>query len=328
MDELVVFGLSRSRGLAERVGERLGVGLADIEERGFEDGEHKTRSLVNVRGRDVYVIHSLYGEPQQSVNDKLCRLLFFIGSLKSAAAGRVTAVVPYLAYARKDRRSQPRDPITTRYVAGMFEAVGVDRVVTLDVHNQAAYENAFSCGVDHLEARPLFVEYFAAKLGGTATAVVSPDAGGMKRAERFRQSLGARLGADLPIAFMEKQRSQGSLSGKALVGDVEGRTAVIYDDLISSGGTIARTVAACVSAGASEIVAAASHGILIGAAERTLAHPRLDHIVVTDTVSPVYLASGPVRDKLVTLGTDGLFAEAIRRLHSDGSLVELLGDNS
>ena len=127
-----LFALQASRAWAEPVAARLGVPLAAHEERAFEDGEHKVRPLVNVRGRDVYVMESLHGDEAQTVDAKLCRLLFFIGALKDAAAGRVTAVVPYLGYARKDRKTKARDPVTTRYVAALFEAVGTDRIVTLD----------------------------------------------------------------------------------------------------------------------------------------------------------------------------------------------------
>lgn len=185
----VVFALQASRDFGEKVCAVAGVSLSAHEEREFEDGEHKTRPLVNVRNRDVYVIQSLYGDQQQSVNDKLCRLLFFLGALRDASAGRVTAVVPYLCYARKDRKSKPRDPVTTRYVAALFEAVGTGRVVTLDVHNLAAFQNAFRIRTDHLEARGLFVDHFAPLVQSEEIVVVSPDAGGVKRAEDFRQAL-------------------------------------------------------------------------------------------------------------------------------------------
>src|SRR6516165_2451333 len=125
---LAVFALNSSHDFGEKVCARLGIPQSSHEEREFEDGEHKIRSLVNVRGKDVFVIQSLYGDPAQSVNDKLCRLLFFLGALRDASAGRITAVIPYLCYARKDRKSKSRDPVTTRYVAAIFEAVGVDGV--------------------------------------------------------------------------------------------------------------------------------------------------------------------------------------------------------
>jgi ribose-phosphate pyrophosphokinase len=222
--ELKLFALSATRGFGERVAERLALPLGKHEEREFEDGEHKARPLESVRGRDVYVIQSLHGDVEQSANDKLVRLLFFLGALKDAGAERVTAVVPYLCYARKDRRSKPRDPISSRYVAALFEAVRVDRVVTLDVHNIAAYENAFRIGIDHLEARPLFVDHFAADALEGPITVVSPDVGGVKRADAFRESLERRLRRPIAGGFMEKRRSEGVVSGELLVGEVAGAT--------------------------------------------------------------------------------------------------------
>lgn len=153
-----LFAFASCRAFGERIAARLGVTLAAHEERPFEDGEHKTRALVSVRGHDVYVVQSLHGEPGSSVNDKLCRLLLFIGALKDASAARVCAVTPYLCYSRKDRRSQPRDPVSTRYVATLLEAVGVDRVVTIDIHNIAAFQNAFRCPTEHLEANGMLVD--------------------------------------------------------------------------------------------------------------------------------------------------------------------------
>ena len=141
--DLAIFALSASRDFGEAVSGHLGVALSPQEEREFEDGEHKTRPLVSVRGKDVFVIHSLYGDSQQTVNDKLCRFLFFLGALKDASAEHVTAVIPYLCYARKDKKSKARDPVTTRYVARLFEAVGVDHAIALDVHNVAAFQNAW-----------------------------------------------------------------------------------------------------------------------------------------------------------------------------------------
>lgn len=190
-DELMLFALGASRPFAELVARQIGIALAAHEEREFEDGEHKTRALESVRGRDVFVLHSLYGDAEQSGNDKLCRLLFFIGALKDAAAARVKAVVPYLAYARKDQKTKPRDPVITRYVATLFEAVGTDAVVTLDVHNLAAFQNAFRCRTEHLNAHRLFAAFCAPLLKDCEVVVVAPDAGGIKRAEQFRQHLAA-----------------------------------------------------------------------------------------------------------------------------------------
>jgi ribose-phosphate pyrophosphokinase len=322
VSELSVFALNASREFGQRVAEALGVPLAAHEEREFEDGEHKARPLESVRGRDVYVVHSLYGDASQSVNDKLVRLLFFLGALKDASAGRVNAVLPYLCYARKDRRTKTRDPVSTRYLATLLETVGTDRVVTLDVHNLAAYENAFRIRAEHLEARKLFVEHFSALLGSEEVAVVSPDVGGVKRAEAFREALERRVKRPVARAFMEKQRSAGVVSGERLVGDVGGRVVIIIDDLISSGTTLARAAAAC--GAARKIYAAASHGLFAQKAAEVLGGSAIARLVVTDTVPPLRLAAGAARDKLTVLGTAPLFAEAIRRMHTGGSLVELL----
>jgi len=322
--EIVLFALQSSRAYGEKIAGRLGIPLSDHEERAFDDGEHKTRPLVNVRGRDVYVIQSLYSDDGQSVNDKLCRLLFFIGALRDASAGRITAVVPYLCYARKDRKTQTRDPVTTRYVACLFEAVGTDRIVTLDVHNVAAFQNAFRCGTDHLEARKLFVDHFKVTLRDEDLVVISPDIGGMKRADAFREALGRATDRTIPGGFMEKQRARGVVSGESLFADVEGRTVIIIDDLISTGTTIARAAKACRKNGAKRIYVAASHGIFAVKANEVLADPVFEKVIITDSLPPFRLAGDLVYNKLVVLDAAELFAAAIDRIHSGGSLVELL----
>jgi len=319
----ILFALQASRAFGEAVGAKLGLPLAPHEEREFEDGEHKARPLGSVRGGDVYVLHSLYGEPGQSANDKLCRLLFFIAALKDAAAARVTAVVPYLAYARKDRRSQPRDPVTTRYVACLFEAVGVDCVLTLDVHNPAAFQNAFRCRTEELEARNLLVDHLVPALGAADVTVVSPDAGGVKRADRFRERLAAVLGRPVGAAFAEKYRRQGVVSGEALVGDVAGRTCIVVDDLIAAGTTVVRTAEACRERGAARVLAAATHGLFAAAANTVLAASCVEHVVVTDSVPPFRVTDPAFRAKLTVLRVAGLVADAIRQLHEDGSIVAL-----
>jgi ribose-phosphate pyrophosphokinase len=320
----VLFALGGSKDFGEQVSCRLGLALSEHEEREFEDGEHKTRPLVGVRGKDVFVLHSLYADDRQSGNDKLCRLLFFIGALKDAGAGCVTAVVPYLAYARKDRKSKTRDPVTTRYVASLFEAVGADAILTMDVHNLAAYQNAFRCRTEHLEAYGLFVAYFAPMLKEHEVVVVSPDAGGIKRAEQFRQRLAQALGKPVGAAFAEKYRSEGVLSGDMLVGNVKDKVAIIIDDLISSGGTLARTAHACVEQGATRAMAAATHGLFTGNAPALLAESALEQIAVTDTVPPFRLGQGRASEKIRLLGSTELFAQTIGRLHSGGSVSALM----
>ncbi len=322
-EDVRLFSLNAGRDFAEKLSRELAIPLSPHEEREFDDGEHKTRPLTSVRGKDVYVVQSLYADASSSVNDKLCRLLFFIGALRDASAQRITVLAPYLAYARKDQKSKPRDPVTTRYVAQLFEAVGTDRLMTLDVHNLAAFQNAFRCRTEHLVATKLMVLFFAETLANKRIAVVSPDIGGVKRAELFRQSLSHVTGGEVSSAFMEKQRSGGVVSGDTLVGDVKGRATVIFDDLISSGTTIARAVQACAAAGAESVCAAATHGVFTGDASNNLSLDALTKLVITDTI-PVSGLEGKAADKLVILQSAPLLAEAIRRLHFEGSIVDLL----
>ncbi len=320
----LLFALGATRPLGEAVSRSLGVPLSPHEEREFEWGQHKARPLVNVRRRDVFVLHSLHGEPGQSADDKLCRLLFFIGALRDAAAERVTAVVPFLCYSREERETQPRDPVTTRYVAAMFEAVGTSRVVTLDVHSLAAFQNAFRCPTDHLEGRRLFVEHFAAREQRAEVTVVSPDLGGVPRAEAFRQALQRALGREVGAAFVEERRSQGEVSGDALVGSVAGRDVILLDDMICSGTTLVRAAQACRRAGAARVHAAASHGAFTDEAGTALADPALDGVVVLSALPPLALPDDIAARKLVVLDVAPLLGAAIRRIHEGGSLVDLL----
>ncbi|MBP2296769.1 ribose-phosphate diphosphokinase [Azospirillum rugosum] len=325
-DGLVLFDLDPAWGQGARIAEHLEVPLSPHEERSFEDGELKVRPLVGVRNKDVYVVQSLQGDAERSVHDKLCRLLFFAGAVKDASAARVTVVAPYLAYARKDRRTKPRDPVTLRYLASLMEAVGVDRVVTVDVHNQAAFENAFRCRTEHLEARKLFVAHLAPLIGERAVSIVSPDVGGVKRAERLRESLEHALGRAVGLAFMEKTRSGGVVRGETLVGDVRDRMVVIVDDLISTGTTMMRAASASRMAGCGPIHVAATHGVFVGGAPAVVASPLFDRVVVTDTLPPFRLPERLVAHHVTVLGTAPLLAEAIVRIHRGGSVSELLAD--
>lgn len=318
-----LFALQATRELGSAVAERLGCPLSHHEERDFEDGEHKIRPLDNVRGADVYVLQSTHGGPAESPNDKFCRLLFFIGALKDAGAARVTAVVPYLCYARKDRRTKPHDPVTVRYVAAMLEAVGVDCVATLEVHNPAAFENAFRCPTVTLTAAPLFISY-ARGLSEQPLCVVSPDTGGAKRAELFREALEAATGRAVAKAFVEKHRSAGIVSGELFVGEAKGATALVIDDLISTGNTLRRAARAARAAGARRVIALVTHGLFMEGSQEVLQSPEIDRLVVTDTIPLFRVKTATVRAKIEILSAAPLLAEAIRRLHRGEDLSDLL----
>jgi ribose-phosphate pyrophosphokinase len=322
-ERLRLFALNATAELGGSIAARLGTPLSRHEEREFEDGEHKARPLDPVAGADVFVVQSLHGGPEASANDKLCRLLFFIGALKDAGAADVTAVVPYLCYARKDRRTKPGDPVTTRYVAAMFEAAGADAVVALEVHNPAAFENAFRCRTVTLTAAPLFVDHVS-RLKDEKLCVVSPDTGGAKRAELFREALEAARRQPIGKAFADKHRSAGVVTGDLFVGDAAGATALIIDDLIATGGTLMRAAKAARAAGARRVIALAAHGLFMKGAAEALADPALERIVVTDAVPAFRLPPGATRDKLVMLPSAPLLAEAIARLHEGRPLTDLL----
>ena len=322
-EHLPLFAPASSRATAEAVARVLGIELAQLEERNFEDGEHKIRPLTPVRGKSVYVLHSLYGEPGQSANDKLCRLLFFISALKDAGAASVTAVVPYLCYARKDRRTKANDPVTSRYVASLLEAAGADLVISLDVHNPAAFENAFRRPTVALTAVPLFVEY-ALQLNDSALCVISPDPGGVKRAELFREALEQASGQPVGKGFVDKHRSSGVVSGTALVGNVSDATVLVIDDLLSTGGTLQRAARAARAAGARRVIVLVTHGLFMAGTQEALADKAIDRIVITDAVPPVRLDDKRIAAKLDVLACAPLLGEAICRLHQGGATEDLL----
>lgn len=322
MTQPLLFAPQASRAFGERVAAALGVPLSAMEEREFEGGEHKTRPLVSVRGQRVFVLQSMSGDDAGSANDRLCRLLFFIAGLKDSGATSVTACVPYLAYARKDRRTKDRDPVTLRYVAQLIEAAGTDHVIGLDAHNLAAFESAFRCPVDHLEAAPLLATHLAAPSGGAPVCIVSPDIGGAKRAQRVQELLESRTGREVGFALIEKRRSSGVVSGgEQVIGPVAGKRAVIVDDLISAGTTLMRGVRACRAAGAVEVIAFATHGVFVPESRQLLGPDGPDQLIVTDSILPTRI--GDAARAPVVLPVSGLYAEAIRRISSGESVVAL-----
>jgi len=323
-----LFALDSTKAFGEHVAQNLGMQLCSHEEREFPDGEHKARPLENVRGQDAYVIQSLYSEPGQSVNDKLVRLLFFLGALRDAGALRVSAVIPYFAYARKDRQTKARDPVTTRYMAEILEATGADAIVSADVHNVVAFQNAFRCHAWHLDTRRLFVKHLLSTLGDEDLIVASPDPGGIKRAQLFGETLEGEIGRPVGSAFMEKRRTSGVVSGTLLVGEVAGTTAIIVDDMIASGATMVRAAKALRDRGAKDVICVAAHGLFVGEADASVRRGEIDRWIISDTVQPFRLPPSLVSQRVEIVSAAPLFAAAISALHQNESLVALLAEKT
>jgi ribose-phosphate pyrophosphokinase len=314
-----IFAPSFSIELGHEVARLLGTTLAASEEREFEGGEQKMRPLDAVEGCDVFVIASLNGDAQASANDKLCRLLFFIGALKDAGAASVTACIPFLCYSRKDRRTQPNDPVTTRYVAALFEAVGTDRVIVIDAHNEAAFDNAFRCKTIRIEGADIFVEPLRQAVDIQRSVVVSPDIGGVKRAQQLREALSARFQHEVGFAFVEKRRVGGHVSGDAFIGDVRDRDVVIYDDMIVSGTTIARATQAARAAGARRVVVAATHAAFTDDAQQLFESSGPELVLVSDSITLSAGIREKCRHSLRVCSTAGALGETIRRLSAPSS---------
>jgi len=323
----LVFGLSESQPLVDAICDAAGCDRAPLEERNFERGEFKLRPRISVRDRDVTVIQTLADSGERPTAERFVRLLFLLAGLRDAGAARRCAVVPYLSYARKDRRTQPRDPVNTRYVAQLLEAVGLDRLVVLDVHNSAALDNAFRIPVDHLSMAPMFAAYLAQEFAGEAWAVASPDVGGVKRVQLFRAHLARRLGREVELAFVGKQRVADRVSGDTLVGDVQGRHVILLDDLCATGGTLERAAAAARGAGAAHVSVAVSHVPLAVGLERLLATPAIDRVIVSDSVGGALDQFAAVTaGKLTVLPCAALLGAALARRRDGRPLTPLLED--
>lgn len=312
-EPITLFSPTAAKPFASKVAAALSVQLSPSEEREFEGGEHKMRPLCDVTGHHVFVVHNLRGDQHQSANDKLCRLLFFIGALKDAGAASVTACLPYFAYGRKDRRTKPRDPITTKYVARVFEAVDTDRVIVLDIHNEAALDNSFRIPTVRLEAAAMFATELTAHVGADLL-VASPDAGGMKRAHQFQSFLQEHFKEPVGTGFMEKIRSSGQLSGETFVGDVRGREVIIYDDMIASGSTLMRATRAAREAGAKRVLAVATHAVFTPDAMQLFSPQGPDEVWVTDSVALEEPFTRVPENKLRVCSVAGLFADSIAKL--------------
>jgi len=310
-----LFCLDENRSLAEAVAERSGVELAKHEERAFGNGEFKVRPLESVRHEQVFLCESVYGDASRSPSDRLIRLLFFIGAVKDAGAGEIVVLLPYLAFMRKDARTKERDPVATRYIAAALETTGMDVIVTIDAHNLIAFDNAFRCAKENLSAAPLFAAHFGARLRDAERIVaVSPDSGGVKRARAFSVALGERLGRRVDLAFVEKHRSEGRVTGAAFAGDVQDAAVVIIDDLVSGGTTLARAAEACRERGAREVHAAATHAAYTASADEVLSSAGLESMVVTDTIPAASSRCPSMGKRQVVLECSALLAAAVERL--------------
>ena len=214
--------------------------------------------------------------------------------------------------------------MTTCYVASLFEAVGVDRLVTIDVHNLAAFQNAFRCRTEHLEARLLFARHVAKTCAEDDLVVLSPDVRGMKRADAFRRSLRSVVGRQVGIGFMEKRRALGEVTGERLYAETDRKTVIMIDDMIGSGTTLERAANACLNAGAKQVFAAATHGLFVGRAAEVIGGGAIEKTLVTDSVPPFRLDPTIIEARVTVLTAAPLFADAIRAIHNNGSIVDLL----
>jgi ribose-phosphate pyrophosphokinase len=303
-----VFAGNASRGLAQKICDKLKTPIGDCDVARFEDGEVSVKFNENIRGSDVFVVQAT-GAPA----DNLMELLIMLDAAKRASARRVTAVVPYFGYARQDRKDQPRAPISAKLVANLVTVAGADRALTMDLHS-AQIQGFFDIPFDHLYAAPVLIEYFAQKQL-TDLMVVAPDIGSVKMARAYAKRLGAELG------LVDKRRPKAdSVEIMNLIGDVEGKNVVMFDDVVTTARTLCQAAEAIRNAGAKSVRAGVTHGVFgPGAFERIAASP-IEELVVTDTVNHDGV---PFPKNIVELTVSGLLGEAVQRIHEERSLSSL-----
>jgi ribose-phosphate pyrophosphokinase len=303
--------------LADSIAERLDVDLGEVEITKFSNGEMYARYEESVRGADVFIIQSL-GEP---VNDNLMELLVMIDAAKRASAASIVAVIPWYAYSRQDRKSKPREPVTARLVANMIQVAGAARVMTMDLH-VGQIEGFFTFPVDHLTAMHTFVDHFVGRGFRDAedAVVVAPDTGEVKVARRLAGHLG------LPLAIVNKIRRQpGQSEVTHVIGELEGRRAIMIDDIIDTGGTTVRAAESLLEEGATEVYAAATHAVFSGPAYERIEESPIKEVVVTDTLP---LKRDEPQSKIHVLTIAPILANTIRNVFSDDSVSEVfMGEN-
>jgi ribose-phosphate pyrophosphokinase len=312
--DIKIFCGNSNRPLAEAICKDIGISLGNAEVGAFSDGENFVSIYETVRGSDVFVIQSTCGP----VNDNLMELLIMIDALKRASAGRITAVIPYFGYARQDRKTKPRDPISAKLVANLITRAGADRVLTMDLHaNQI--QGFFDIPVDNLLGSPVFVDYFMQKFSSChdETMVVSPDVGSVARARAFAQKL------DMPMAIVDKRRQKANSSEVMnIIGDVRDKNVILLDDMVDTGGSLCHAAKALVElGGAKSVTACASHGVLSGPAVQRINDSALDEVVFLDTIPPSETAKAC--PKIKYLSVSHMFAEAIDRIYHETSVSKL-----
>jgi ribose-phosphate pyrophosphokinase len=310
-----------SRGLATKIAGKLGLELTDPGLKTFTDGEVYCRYADSIRGADLFIVNSIVGNDAEevNVNDALMELLVMIDAAVGASAHRVIAVTPWYGYSRQDKKSAPREPITARLVAKMLETAGIDRLVTMDLH-AGQMQGFFSKTVDHMTAMPILSQYVSDQLGpADDLVIISPDAGRVKLTRKFAQKVGA------PYALLEKERPAQQVAEIGyVIGEVAGKRAVIVDDIIDTGGTLAAAAQTVLDEGAREVYAVATHGIFSGRAFETLTASPLSGILVTDTVP---LRDG-APDLVRQLTCADILTDTVRRIFTDDSVSEIFaGEN-
>jgi ribose-phosphate pyrophosphokinase len=297
--------------LAGKICACLGVPLGAAKVKNFSDGEIIVEIGENVRGRDVYVVQSTCFP----TNNNLMELLIMMDALKRASAAKITAVIPYYGYARQDRKVAPRTPITSKLVADILTAAGADRVVTVDLH-AGQIQGFFNIPVDNLYAAPVILDYLRKNFNPEEAVIVSPDAGGTERARAYAKRLGCTL------AIIDKRRPGPNISEVMhLIGDVQGKVAIIIDDMVDTAGTLTQAAKALKDHGAKAIFACATHAVLSGPAIDRINASDIEEVVITDTIPLGDKAE--LTNKVKVLPVDELLAEAIRRIHHDESVSSL-----